>query len=123
MNDCFCGSDASAWRVDEKIETFLSVETMNSQHEAVHVLVVDVKQLDAWFGKKARIVSDYVPVGLFEEFPEIFPANRVVRGYTLWLRSLGLAINFLKDVMPVRQSKSHWFGIVLLFESVLGTYR
>src|ERR1017187_2374964 len=88
--------------MDEKVETFGSIQLVNGHHEAVLVLVADFYAVGLRLRKETGIVGDYVPVGLLVQSPQVLGFDNVycVGGV---IRELGLELLDLpKNLVPIR---------------------
>ena len=88
--------------MDQKIETFRSIQLVNGHHEAVLVLVADFNAVGLRLREETRVVGDYVPGGLLVQPPQVLGFDNVycVGGV---IRKLGLELLDLpKNLVPIR---------------------
>jgi hypothetical protein len=87
------------WRIRSR--PFALSQTVNSHHEAVLVLVVNVSP-QRWFRKKARVIGDDIPARTLVELHQVFSSDRAHRGVRQEHPARGFALYFLEYLTPVR---------------------
>jgi len=123
------GSNSTAWRVNNKVQSLAPRKTVNGCHETVFILVVYFDSSYVWLGKKPRIISDNVPTGFLLQVEQMGAFNNVytMDGLGKELAPCGFLIgliykrnffclgflNLLKNTTPIRHvavgsSCRHW---------------
>lgn len=89
----------TAWRMKDQVKAFRPIKLVNGHHEAVHVFIVYVQQLNSRLRQKTGIICNDVSFGELKETFKVAPPYDVRRR-----RSLDtFLLNFLENFSPVRQ--------------------